>query len=240
MLRFVVCEDNKDFLGRLCNVVNKVMMPYNFEYKISKFAQYSKELEEIIEKKYEQKVYILDIELGDISGLEIASEIREHDLESIIIFVTCHNECKNDIFYSRLLAIDFIPKDKLWNSRFEKTIDYIVKAINRKKVLSFEFNYNSYRIPFDNILYIEKVPDNQKCIINTEDGEQFEIVSSISKLLKKLGPNFFQSHKSCIINIEKVKKVDYADNLITFVNEESVYLLSNRKKKQLREYVESY
>ena len=119
MLRFVVCEDNKDFLGRLCNVVNKVMMPYNFEYKISKFTQYSKEVEEIIEKKYEQKVYILDIELGDVSGLEIASEIREHDLESIIIFVTCHNECKNDIFYSRLLAIDFIPKDKLWNSRFE-------------------------------------------------------------------------------------------------------------------------
>ena len=26
MLRFIVCEDNKDFLGRLCNIINKVMM----------------------------------------------------------------------------------------------------------------------------------------------------------------------------------------------------------------------
>ena len=52
MLRFIVCEDNKDFLGRLCNGINKVMMPYNFEYKISKFTTYSKEVGEIIRKKY--------------------------------------------------------------------------------------------------------------------------------------------------------------------------------------------
>ena len=169
MLRFIVCEDNKDFLGRLCNVVNKVMMPHNFEYKISKFTSYDKEVEEIIKKKYEQKVYILDIELGDISGLEIASEIREHDIDSIIIFVTAHNECKNDIFYSRLLAIDYIAKDRLWEERFESTLEYTIKAINRRRVLAFEFNYNSYRVPFNDILYIEKVQDNQKCINNTEN-----------------------------------------------------------------------
>ena len=98
-------------------------------------------------RKNEQKVYILDIELGDVSGLEIASEIRENDLESIIIFVTAHNECKNDVFYSRLLAIDYIPKDRLWADRFESTLEYTIKAINRRRVLAFEFNYNSYRIP---------------------------------------------------------------------------------------------
>ena len=240
MLRFVVCEDNKDFLGRLCNIINKVMMPYNFEYKISKFAEYNKEVEEIITRKYEQKVYVLDIELGDVSGLEIASEIRENDLESIIIFVTAHNECKNDIFYSRLLAIDYIPKDRLWADRFENTMDYTIKAINKRRVLSFEYNYNSYRVPFDDILYIEKIQENQKCIIKTEDGEEFEIISTISQLIEKLGPNFFQSHKSCIVNIDKIKKINYADNTITFINNECVYLLSNRKKKQLREYVANY
>lgn len=240
MLRFIICEDNKDFLSRLNNIVNKVMMPYNFEYKISKFTEYNKEVEELIKRKNEQKVYVLDIELGDISGLEIASEIREHDLESIIIFVTSHGECKNDIFYSRLLAIDYIPKDRLWADRFESTIEYTVKAINKRRVLTFEFNYNSYRVPFDDILYIEKVQDNQKCIINTESGNQFEIITTISELVKKLGPSFFQSHKSCIVNVEKIKKINYADNTITFTNNKCVYLLSNRKKKQLREYVANY
>ena len=240
MLRFIVCEDNKDFLGRVCNVVNKVMMPYNFEYKISKFTYYDKEVEEIIKRKNEQKVYILDIELGDISGLEIASEIRERDLESIIIFITSHPECKNDIFYSRLLALDYIPKDRLWSDRFENTLEYTIKAINRRRILTFEFNHNSYRVPFDDILYIEKVQDNQKCIINTENNNQYEINTTITDLAAKLGPSFLQSHKSGIINIEKIKKINYADNTITFLNNKCVYLLSNRKKKELREYVANY
>ena len=240
MLRFIICEDNKDFLSRLQNIVNKVMMPYNFEYKINKFTEYNDELQALIEKKYEQKIYVLDIVLGEVSGLEIASEIREKDPDSVIIFVTRYVEYKNDIFYSRLLAIDYIPKDRFWAERFENTIVHVIKRIDKKRVLSYEFNYNSYRIPFDDILYIEKMQDNQKCIINTENGEQFQIMSSITDLTKRLGPSFFQSHKSCIVNIEKIKRINYADNTITFINNESVYLLSNRRKKKLREYVANY
>lgn len=240
MLRFIICEDNKEFLTRLHNLITKVMMPYNFEYKINKFTEYTKEVREIIKKENEQKVYILDIELGDVSGLEIASEIRERDLESIILFVTCHKECKNDIFYSRLLALDYIPKDRFWADRFEQTIDYVVKAINRKRVLAYEYNRNSYRIPYGNILYIEKLQDIQKCVIRTEDGEDYEIISSITELVKKLGYGFFQCHKSCIVNVEKIKRVNYPDNTIVFQNNEIVYLLSNRKKKELKEYVANY
>jgi len=240
MLRFIVCEDNKEFLSRLTNIINKVLMPYNFEYKISRFTEYTEEIDEIIERNYEQKVYILDIELPGVSGLEIASEIREKDLDSIIIFVTGHPEFKDDIFYSRLVATDFIPKDMLWTDRFQSTIEYTIKAINKKRVLTFEYNHNSYRIPYDNILYIEKLQDYQKCIITTENGKHFQIISSLTKLAKQLGPNFFQSHKSCIVNVEKIKRINYVDNTITFTNNECLYLLSNRNKKRLKEYVENY
>lgn len=57
---------------------------------------------------------------------------------------------------------------------------------------------------------------------------------------EKLGPSFFQSHKSCLINVEKIKKVNYNENTITFTNNETLYLLSNRNKKGLREYVAKY
>ena len=240
MLRFIICEDNKESLSKLHNIVNKVMMPYNFEYKISRFTEYNKDLQKIIKEKYEQKIYILDIEMGEVSGLEIASEIRETDSKSTIIFVTQHPECKNDIFYSRLVAIDFIPKDRFWVSRFESTIAYVIKKMNKERFLSYEFNRNSYRIPYDDILYIEKISEGQKCIIKTENGEQFIILSSIKELSQILGPNFFQTHKSCIVNIEKIKRINYTENTITFINNESVYLLSNRRKKQLREYVANY
>ena len=240
MLRFIICEDNKEFLNRLRTIVNKVMMPYNFEYKVNTFTQYNNEVEELIQRQNEQKIYVLDIELAEISGLEIASEIRENDMESIIIFVTCHNECRNDIFYSRFLALDYISKDRLWASRFEETIEYVVKSFHKNRMLIFEYNHNSYRIPYSDILYIEKVQDNQKCMIHTEKGEEYPISCSIATLVKTLGKGFFQSHKSCIVNLEKISKVDYNENLITFHNGISAYLLSNRKKKQMRQYVTDY
>ena len=240
MVRFIICEDNKDFREKIASIVNKVMMPYNYEYKISKFEEYNKDLEDIILIKNERKIYILDIELPEISGLEIASEIREEDRESDIIFITSHPECQNDIFYSRLLALDYINKDRLWADRMENTLIYILKLINKKEVLSFTFNYNSYRLPIDEILYIEKVQDNQKCTINMEDGSKYEINDTISSLKNKLGPNFYQSHKSCLVNIEKIKRINYSDNTITFITGQNVYLLSNRNKKGLKQYVANY
>lgn len=240
MLRFIVCEDNKESLERICNIINRVMMPYNYEYKTNKFTSYNKEVSELIKTKYEEKIYVLDIELGDVSGLEIASQIRDEDPESVIIFITSHSECKNDIFYSRLLAIDYIQKDRFWEDRFKSTLDYTLKKVNRKRVLAYDFNYNSYRIPFNDILYIEKVQDSPKCIIYTENGSRYEINCTINEMMKKLGPNFFQSHKSCLVNIEKIKRINYVDNTITFVNNQCVYLLSNRRKKAVKEYVANY
>ena len=240
MLIFIICEDNKEFLNKLSNVINKVMMPYNFEYKINKFTQYDKEVERMIHDNNEIKIYILDIELPVVSGLEIASSIRENDSNSIIIFVTSYPEFKNDIFYSRLVAMDYICKDKLWEDRFFKTIDYTVKSLNKKNVLIFEYNYNTYRIPFSSILYIEKLSDDKKCVIYTIDGESYYIIDTISGLYNKLSPNFYRSHKSCIINLDNVKKINYLDNTITFSNNSCAYLLSNRNKKALKEYVTNY
>ena len=237
MLRFIICEDNKEHLDRFCNIINKVMMPYNFEYKINKFTQYNKEVEEIINYNGDIKVYLLDIELPVISGLEIASEIRENDLESIIIFITAHNEFKNDIFYSRLLATDFISKDSLWSDRFEDSMNYVVSILEKRQMLVFDYNHNTYRIPYSCINYIEKVQDNQKCVIYTENGETFDIKETVTALADKLGPNFFKSHKSCVINLDKVKIIDYTNNKIVFQNNEYIYLLSNRMKKVLKDYV---
>ena len=237
MLRFIICEDNKEHLDRFCNIINKVMMPYNFEYKINKFTQYNKEVEEIINYNGDIKVYLLDIELPVISGLEIASEIRENDLDSIIIFITAHNEFKNDIFYSRLLATDFISKDSLWSDRFEDSMNYVVSILEKRQMLVFDYNHNTYRIPYSSINYIEKVQDNQKCVIYTENGETFDIKETVTALADKLGPNFFKSHKSCVINLDKVKIIDYTNNKIVFQNNEYIYLLSNRMKKVLKDYV---
>ena len=78
MIRFITCDDNKEALDKTVNAIRKIMMPYNFDYKISKFSKYDEELEKLILSRDEQKVYILDVEMPGVSGLEIATKIRDN------------------------------------------------------------------------------------------------------------------------------------------------------------------
>lgn len=63
MLRFITCDDNTEALDRTVHAINKIMMPYDFEYKIQKFMKYDNDLKEVIESNSDQKVYILDVEM---------------------------------------------------------------------------------------------------------------------------------------------------------------------------------
>lgn len=241
MLKFMICDDNQEALERATNTVRKIMMKYEQDYKVYKFSKYTKELKELIdEDEGNIKIYILDIEMPRISGLEIASEIRENDEKSTIIFVTAHSECKNDIFYSRLQAIDFISKYNRYQERLEETIEHVLTKLQRKKALEFYYDHNFYRVTYKEITYIEKVQSQSKCLIHLLNKESIYITTTITKLAENLKPLFYQSHKSCLVNLENITRIDFVNSIIYFKNGDSTDMLTVNAKKGLKDYVEDF
>lgn len=237
MLKFIICEDKEEDLTSLSQSVTKVMMNYDMEYKISKFRKHSEELQEVINEPYDKKIYLLDIELPKVGGLEIASEIREVDDSSYIIFVTSHPECKNDIFFSRLEAIDYISKGYRYLERLEETIKYIIDRIQRNKTLEFTYNFTTNKVLYKDITYIEKDPIVSRCIIHFMHDKPKYIKKTLKCLEKELYPLFYRSHKSCLVNLENINKVEYANFTIYFKNGKSTTLLSSAGRKGLRQRV---
>ena len=91
MLKFIVCEDDAEELNIAVQTITKSMMKYaDIEYKVEKFQRYNEKLEKIINEPFDTKIYLLDVELPVVGGLEIASRIREQDDKSYIelIFAT--------------------------------------------------------------------------------------------------------------------------------------------------------
>lgn len=240
MLKFVVCEDSTKELEELCRIITKVMMNYDMEYKIERFTEYNDEFKEVIAEQNINKIYILDIELPIVSGLEIASEVREEDDISPIIFVTAHPECRNDIFYSRLNAIDFITKFNRYRERLEETIIFIIQKMYRNKTLCFSYNHVFSKISFKEINYIEKALMQNKCIIHLANGDEKYITKSIVKLKEELGPMFYQTHKSCVVNTENIRDIEYSKCIINFKNGDSIDLLTPSARKGLKKYVEIF
>ena len=227
MIKIIVCEDNEKSLLRTVEIINKTLLPKDIEYRTLKFEGYNSKLQNEIDNTTDQKIYILDIEMPEVSGLEIASKIRETDWESLIIFLTAHNQYKADVFYSRLMALDYICKQVTYEQRLTQTLECALQAIDKKKVLIFEYNRTTYRVPYKDILYIEKLPMSKKCVIITEDDNEFEIPTTMQELSAQLGEQFYQTHQSCIVNLDKVKNINYGEGIITLINDDEITYLSN-------------
>jgi len=234
MLKFIIYENDEKYIEGYTNTINRVMMGYNFNYRIVKYTDFNSKLKEEMKNNEDEKIYILDIQMPDVTGLQLASKIREFDWNSVIMFVTNYSQHKNDIFCSRLMAIDYIEKKKDYKERLAETLDIGIKALGKHDVLVFSFNHVVYRIPTSEIMYVEKATVGKKCYILTLEGEEYEIAGSISSLQERLGSKFFRSHKSCLVNLDNIKNINYSENTITFKNDDVIDLLSVRCKKEIK------
>ncbi len=110
MLDFVICEDNKNVRDIYKLLLSKILMPYDFNYRIHLFEKYDIKMANLINNNSNFKIYLLDLELPGKNGINIAQEIRKSDWDSIIIILTSHDELELKMLKQKLLIFDFISK----------------------------------------------------------------------------------------------------------------------------------
>lgn len=235
MLNFVVCDDNKAFSKLMKKTIDNFMLNYEIEYKIFHFDGYSENFEKFAKKDLGFKIYFLDIKTSDGSGLDAARIIREkyNDWASIIIVVTSHEEYRYEALGNRLYLLDFI--DKLNNCE-ERIKEDITKALNnynqRHKSLSYEYNHIFYKIEFRNIICIEKEPESKRCIIKTTYGNNY-ISGTLNDIEEKLDERFIRTHRSLIVNKDKIQNYDSKTNILSFIDGTTTNQVARGKKKEL-------
>lgn len=235
MLNFIIYDDEKQFLQKNKQIIDNCMMNYDYDYKCYSFDEYNEKFENIVKNKSEFKIYLLDIEGKNKSGLDIVRQIREkyNDWSSIIIMITSHNEFKYDALGNRLYLMDFINKLDNWEELLSEDIKRIINSYtNSSECLIYEFNHSLKRIEYKNIIYIEKEKDSKKCIIHTLYGDH-PIPGSICDVLEKLNNRFIKTSRSTIININQVSEYDKATNEILFANGEKTTDISRLCKKDV-------
>lgn len=237
MINFIVCDDEKLFRDKIITAIREVKEKKPFECDIHEFSKYDTEFEKIITSDLTCKIYIMDIEIpNSISGIDISRKIRKSDWNSSIILVTSHAELSYEAIKAQIMILDFISK---FNDCKRSLIKAILKAVskaNQKKVFTYQSGGISCRIFLDDILYVTKDSVDRKCIVKTTYNEVI-INKTLSEMVEELDARFYSSHRSCLVNTEKIKEVDWSEGAITFDNGETIYLLARDKKKGLKEYV---
>lgn len=220
MIRVAICDDAPEMTGEIEQTL-EAYSPTLFD--VSVFFTAEKLISSLQSTQYD--FFILDIELPSSSGINIAKEIRKHDLNVPIVFLTNYSEYMEDVF--QVQTFDYILKPVTREKLFP-VIKKIIKYLDLDNAyFSFTYKRAEYNLKFAEIVYFEK--QKRTVIIHTVH-QTFQTIMSTPELLQKLNDNFVQVHTSYIVNINFIKEVG-ADHIILTTDSESLEIPISRKFK---------
>ena len=232
MINFIICDDVEKYRKMIENIVSKYMMKNKLEYRTHLFEDYNENFLKIVNKKLSFKIYILDIETPTRSGIDIARIIRKKDIDSVLIFLTGHQELDRIVMKNDFLFLAFINKFDNCEQRLTDAIDKSLKLFKVKKTLRIKDNGVTYSIPLDDILYITRDSIDRKCIIVT-DYTEFKVGKNLNELEKMVTEDFIKTHRACLINKKRITSYNKPKRIVTFDNGTQTDIISTRFDKEL-------
>lgn len=206
-----------------------------------------------LSKRLKPDLIILDIQMPQMNGIDVAKELIEEDPFPIIIFVTAYDRFAIEAF--EVSAVDYLLKpiseerllgriDKI-HSMKENNDTYSIDSLSRLiKDMKFNFPmrlavyYNNKLIPIDtkDIVYI--TIEGKDTIISTINGK-YKANNSLSELYTKLDSHtFFRSHKSYILNLNFIESIEPWFNStynINLKNNKDIIPVSRKYSKRFKE-----
>jgi len=148
-------------------------------------------------------LYILDIHMPYISGLDLAQTLLHEHPNAFIIFQTAHENYALKAY--EIGAIDYLLKP-FAKENLKRSIDRAL-AYQKERRLSFitKNKEESYLISQEEIVYVEA--DLSEVIIRTKEHFSY-LDKQISQMENLLDPKlFFRIHRSFLINIQAIKQM---------------------------------
>ena len=221
MINFIVCEDNDIVLNKNINTINNIMFSNNIEYKIYSFKNYTEELQNLIDNNFDNKIYVLDIELEDSSGIDIARKIRKNDWSSLIIFSTAHFELFPQVFSDKLMIFDYITKFDDYENNLSNSLKKCLDIITHNNTINFKSESEYHNVKLNTILYLTYDKYSRKTIIKTLNNKYY-VNNTLSSFENSLNQSFKRINRSYIVNMLNVKNINYKEKMIEFYNGEKL------------------
>ncbi|NLL00521.1 MAG: response regulator transcription factor [Clostridiales bacterium] len=185
-------------------------------------------------------LYFLDVDLkSDITGIGLASEIRELDVLGNIVFVTTHGELTYLTFVYKVEAMDYIIKDTPEKicKRIQECLDIANKRHlndqnSEKKLFKIKTGSSVRYIDHSEIMFFESGLAPHKVVLHLRNS-QIEFYHTINELAN-IGDEFYRCHKSFVVNKNNIQNINKAEKIIEMVNGETC-LISSRAMKGLLE-----
>ena len=195
----LLVDDEQEFEAIFREALEKVTGRLSFPIRLS----YSKDMAEAVEKEETFDIYFIDIELGEGSGIELASRLQMQNFDKEFVFVSAHEKYIKPSMLAKPRA--FLCKTSLEKELYEAVVS--LKQIWEKKHVSVKIMENRKETELfpQRVCWCEStghyvdlhMDDKSRMLLRIRLGQLEELFADF---------HFIRIHSRYLVNLEYIRK----------------------------------
>lgn len=231
MLKVAICDD----LAQEASQLETLLLSYpSMQIETNVYTTPQKLIDQLTPDFH---CVFLDIDMPQMSGIDMAREIRKVNPLIPIIFVTSYREYMEQVF--EVQTFDYLLKPVKDVAKLYSTLNRVIRFLDlNQSFFNFSFGKQNYSIPLGDIVFFEK--EGRSVYVHTKSAS-YKTLMKTQEILEKLPSYFIQIHASYIINPKYVQEFEV--NLVRVVRnyDKGVELPISRKfQKKFKEVYYQY
>lgn len=200
-MNILMCDDNVGYLQQISDIVNGWLEKNHIEGE----TFVSSDIERAIRVAgfTEYQVAFLDVEMPEMSGLELATVLRKQNPNIMIVMVSNYTNYVYDAF--SLPVYSYIYKEDM-DIKIPDILDKISREINDSmKMFKYKVQRESYII---NVCRIKYFQANLHHVEMYTENDMIEFVEALKEVEKRLDKDIFvRINRNNIINVRYIEEI---------------------------------
>lgn len=224
-MRVAICDDDRESCARLRSLIRK----QEPDCEVTCFDTGRR----FLEARKHFDILLLDIQMEEMSGIEVARVLRINQEKTILIFVTALKEYAAEAF--EVSAFSYLLKP-VEPEKFCRVFEDACREARKMESQSgeqlfFQTKARSFLVQKKEILYVES--HKRKVEIHTL-RENILIYATMKNMEGQLGDGFFRCHRGYLVNLAYV--AEYGTGVIRLQNGEDIYLAREKYSEFSKAY----
>ena len=196
-----ICDDSDTDRQSIGGMVRRWAQALGNRVRLDEFPSAESFLFEYDRSK-DYDILLLDVEMRDISGIELAKRVRAQRGRAEIVFITSHFEFIAEGYEVDALHYLVKPVSE------DKLSEVLTRASKRLAMeppsVVVSLDGGTVKLPEADILYVESFAHTIE--IHTR-SDVYRLKESITAFGERLSGDFFRTHRSYIVNLKAVERI---------------------------------
>jgi len=231
-MNIVICDDRESDALAAKSVIKRTVEELHIKTEFDYYSKAAEVERKLLVKKGPADILILDIDMPEISGLELAERLRAEDSKLIIIFLSAHEE-----FVFK--AIEFQPFRYIRKMRIKTEMPLVIRSAvrvieaNRDKQIVLNTDDGEMKVMISEIMYYET--EKRKIAVHLKNGNNILANKKIAEMQDLINKDsFIMIHRSCVVNADYVKNI--LNGIIVLDNDEKL-IISRPRYKSVKQQI---